>query len=101
MGELFGKYVQAYPRYGSEKKGLPTTYFLTLADEPIRVHAELEQVDFVPLHDVAAFRQGDPLAGLVDGGTVFVQSPLTDPAAIWASIPTDGARRDRSLDGSA
>ena len=23
MGELFGKYVQAYPRYGSEKKGLP------------------------------------------------------------------------------
>jgi pyruvate-ferredoxin/flavodoxin oxidoreductase len=86
MGELFGKYVQAYPRYGSEKKGLPTTYFLTLADEPIRMHAELRTVDFVPLHDVSGFHQG-ALAGLVDGGTVFVQSALTDPAAIWASVP--------------
>jgi pyruvate-ferredoxin/flavodoxin oxidoreductase len=89
MGELFGKHVQAYPRYGSEKKGLPTTYFLTLADEPIRLHAELKTVDFVPLHDVSAFHQG-ALAGLVDGGTVFVQSPLTDPAAIWASVPEHG-----------
>jgi pyruvate-ferredoxin/flavodoxin oxidoreductase len=86
MGELFGKQVQAYPRYGSEKKGLPTTYFLTLADEPIRLHAELRIVDFVPLHDVSGFHQG-ALAGLVDGGTVFVQSPLTDPAAIWESVP--------------
>lgn len=86
MGELFGKYVQAFPRYGSEKKGLPTTYFLTLADEPVRLHAELKTVDFVPLHDVSAFQQG-ALAGLVDGGTVFVQSPLTDPLEIWNSIP--------------
>ena len=86
-GELFDKQVQAYPRYGSEKKGLPTTYFLTIADEPIRLHAELDRVEFVPLHDVSAFGLGDPLAGLVDGGTLFIQSPLTDPQAIWASIP--------------
>ncbi|HET7646768.1 MAG TPA: 2-oxoacid:acceptor oxidoreductase family protein, partial [Candidatus Limnocylindria bacterium] len=86
MGDLFGKYVQAYPRYGSEKKGLPTTYFLTLADEPIRLHAELKVVDFVPLHDVSGFHQG-ALAGLVDGGTVFVQTPLTDADQIWASVP--------------
>jgi pyruvate-ferredoxin/flavodoxin oxidoreductase len=86
MGELFGKYVQAYPRYGSEKKGLPTTYFLTLADAPIRMHAELKTVDFVPLHDVSAFHQG-ALSGLVDGGTVFVQSPLVDPRQIWGSVP--------------
>jgi pyruvate-ferredoxin/flavodoxin oxidoreductase len=87
IGELFGKRVQAYPRYGSEKKGLPTTYYLTVADEPVRLHAELDHVDVVPLHDVSAFGLGDPLAGLVDGGTLFVQSTLTDPAAIWASIP--------------
>jgi pyruvate-ferredoxin/flavodoxin oxidoreductase len=92
VGELFGRYVQAYPRYGSEKKGLPTTYYLTMATERIRQHGELEHVDFVPLHDVAAFRQGDPLRGLADGGTVFVQSPQTDPSAIWASIPLDARR---------
>ena len=86
-GELFDRYVQAYPRYGSEKKGLPTTYYLTVADRPIRLHAELERVEFVPLHSVSAFGLGDPLAGLVDGGTVFIQSPLAEPEAIWASIP--------------
>jgi pyruvate-ferredoxin/flavodoxin oxidoreductase len=86
-GELFDKHVQAYPRYGSEKKGLPTTYYLTIADEPIRLHAELDQVEFVPLHDVSAFGLGDPLAGLTDGGDLFIQSTLVDPQAIWASIP--------------
>ncbi|HEX5013509.1 MAG TPA: 2-oxoacid:acceptor oxidoreductase family protein [Candidatus Limnocylindrales bacterium] len=86
-GELFGKVVQAYPRYGSEKKGLPTTYYLTVADEPIRTHAELDRVDMVPLHDVSAFGLGDPLAALVEGGELFLQSPLTDPEAIWLSIP--------------
>ncbi|HEX3265084.1 MAG TPA: 2-oxoacid:acceptor oxidoreductase family protein, partial [Candidatus Limnocylindrales bacterium] len=87
VGELFDKRVQAYPRYGSEKKGLPTTYYLTIADGPIRTHAELDQVDFVPLHDVSAFDLGDPLAGLVDGGDLFIQSPLPTAEAIWASIP--------------
>jgi pyruvate-ferredoxin/flavodoxin oxidoreductase len=88
VGEVFDKFVQAYPRYGSEKKGLPTTYYLTIADEPIHTHAELDRVDLVPLHDVAAFGLGNPLAGLVDGGTLFLQSELTDPGAIWATIPT-------------
>jgi Pyruvate:ferredoxin oxidoreductase and related 2-oxoacid:ferredoxin oxidoreductases, alpha subunit len=37
-GEVFGMDVQAYPKYGSEKKGLPTTYYLTIAKEHIRVH---------------------------------------------------------------
>lgn len=89
MGDLFGLYVQAYPRYGSEKKGLPTTYYLTIAEEPIRQHGELDRVEFVPLYDVAAFRQGNPLSGLADGGTVFVQTPLSDPEAIWASVPAN------------
>ncbi|MCB0150735.1 MAG: 2-oxoacid:acceptor oxidoreductase family protein, partial [Caldilineaceae bacterium] len=41
VGDLFDLYVQAYPKYGSEKKGLPTTYYLTAAAEPIRTHCEL------------------------------------------------------------
>jgi pyruvate-ferredoxin/flavodoxin oxidoreductase len=87
VGELFNLYVQAYPRYGSEKKGLPTTYFLTIAEEPIRFHNELTEVDFVPLFDLNSFKQGNILAGLVDGGTVFVPTSLTDPAEIWAALP--------------
>lgn len=85
--DLFGLWVQAYPKYGSEKKGLPTTYFLTVAPERVRTHCELKRVDFVPLNDVNAFNLGNPLAGLTEGGTVFIQSPHTDPAEVWAGIP--------------
>jgi pyruvate-ferredoxin/flavodoxin oxidoreductase len=88
IGGLFDLYVQAYPRYGSEKRGLPTTYYLTIAEEPIRQHSELRRVELVPLHDVSAFGQGDPLAGLSAGGTLFLNSSLPDAAAIWASIPS-------------
>ena len=63
-GEVFGMDVQAYPKYGSEKKGLPTTYYLTIAKEHIRVHSELEHVEFIPLNDVNAFNLENPLAGL-------------------------------------
>jgi len=108
IGELFGRYVQAYPRYGSEKKGLPTAYYLTIADQRIRGHAELDQVDLVSLHDVSAFRQGRPLSGLVDGGALFLQSRETDASAIWTSLPSDAraeilARRIRvfALDTAA
>jgi pyruvate-ferredoxin/flavodoxin oxidoreductase len=87
VGELFGRYVQAYPRYGSEKKGLPTTYYLTIAEERVRQHEELARVEFVPLYDVAAFRHANPLAGLADGGALFIQTPLTEPGAVWAALP--------------
>ena len=46
----------------------------------------------MPLHDVAAFRQGDRSAGLVDGGTVFVQSPLDGPVG---DLGVDPGRRAR------
>jgi pyruvate-ferredoxin/flavodoxin oxidoreductase len=87
VGDLFGLHVQAYPMYGSEKKGLPTTYFLTVAEEPVSAHAELQHVDFVPLNNVNAFNLGNPLGGLVAGGAVFVQHPSREPAQVWRSIP--------------
>jgi pyruvate-ferredoxin/flavodoxin oxidoreductase len=85
--EVFGVDVQAYPKYGSEKKGLPTTYYLTIARDHIRVHSELEHVEFVALNDVNAFNLENPLAGIARGGIVFMQSPLTDHGEIWKSIP--------------
>src|SRR5207247_6599042 len=85
--EVFGMDVQAYPKYGSEKKGLPTTYYLTIAKEHIRVHSELEHVEFIPLNDVNAFNLENPLAGLSDNGMVFVQSQKTEPAEVWSQVP--------------
>ncbi len=87
-GEVFGMDVQAYPKYGSEKKGLPTTYYLTIAKEHIRVHSELENVEFIPLNDVNAFNMENPLIGLAQDGMVFVQSQKSDPAEVWKAIPS-------------
>jgi pyruvate-ferredoxin/flavodoxin oxidoreductase len=92
VGELFDLHVQAYPKYGSEKKGLPTTYFLTVADEHIRCHSELDHVEFIPLNDVNAFNLGNPLAGIAPGGSVFIQSPHTDARAVWDDIPAYGRK---------
>jgi pyruvate-ferredoxin/flavodoxin oxidoreductase len=84
---VFGKDVQAYPKYGSEKKGLPTTYYLTIADSHIYSHAELEHVDLVVLNDTTALQSGNPLSGLLPCGAIVMQSPFTDPADVWTRIP--------------
>jgi pyruvate-ferredoxin/flavodoxin oxidoreductase len=98
-GEVFGKDVQAYPKYGSEKKGLPTTYYLTIADSHIHLHSELEHVDLVVLNDTTALLSGNPLLGMLEGGSIFMQSPFTSPADVWQRIPEHHKKtiRDRNL----
>ena len=86
-GDVFGKKVQAYPKYGSEKKGLPTTYYLTVADDTIRTHSELNYVDFVPLNDANALLYTSPLKGLQRGGTLFINTAKATPEEVWASVP--------------
>ena len=86
-GDIFGKKVQAYPKYGSEKKGLPTTYYLTVADDPILTHCELNNVEFVPMNDINAFFTSNPLAGIQPGGTLFVQTNKSTPEDVWANVP--------------
>src|SRR6185369_2894730 len=92
IGELFNLHVQAYPKYGSEKKGLPTTYYLTVAQEHIRTHSELEHVEFIPLNDVNAFNLGNPLGGIANNGACFIQSHETDPQRVWEGIPAYGQK---------
>jgi pyruvate-ferredoxin/flavodoxin oxidoreductase len=86
-GNVFGKDVQAYPKYGSEKKGLPTTYYLTIADSHINMHCELEQVDLLCVNDPTAILSHLTLEGLVPGGAIFMQSPYNDPMDVWKRIP--------------
>jgi pyruvate/2-oxoacid:ferredoxin oxidoreductase alpha subunit/pyruvate/2-oxoacid:ferredoxin oxidoreductase beta subunit/Pyruvate/2-oxoacid:ferredoxin oxidoreductase gamma subunit/ferredoxin len=95
--DVFGQHVQAFPKYGSEKKGLPTSYFLTLADEHVRLHGELAQVDLVAVHDLTAFGLGDPLAGIVRGGTLFLNTGLGD-GDLWRALPAAARKRIREKD---
>ncbi len=98
-GDVFGKDVQAYPKYGSEKKGLPTTYYLTIADLHINTHCELEQVDLICVNDPTAILSAEPFKGMLPGGAVFLQSPYMDPIDVWKRIPEFNRRtiRDKKL----
>ena len=87
VADLFDMYVQAYPKYGSEKKGLPTTYYLTASPSHVKTHNELEFVEFVPLNDINAFNLANPLKGLQPRGMLFVQTKKTIHSDIWSDIP--------------
>jgi len=87
VADLFDMYVQAYPKYGSEKKGLPTTYYLTVSPDRVKTHNELEFVEFVPLNDINAFNLANPLKGLQHGGMLFVQTPKIESSEIWCDFP--------------
>lgn len=86
-GKLLEKlFIMANPKYGSEKKGAPTNYYLTVAPERIRVNCELNHVDVVLCCDPKAFTHTNPLAGLNKGGCLVWESSDT-PENAWERIP--------------
>jgi pyruvate-ferredoxin/flavodoxin oxidoreductase len=85
--ELLGWDIKANPKYGSEKKGQPTTYYLSAAPEPIRVNCEYVYVDVVLSPDPAVFEHSNPLSGLKRGGVFIIQSNQGSPEGTWASFP--------------
>ncbi|MBF0622542.1 MAG: 2-oxoacid:acceptor oxidoreductase family protein [Magnetococcales bacterium] len=88
LGDIFGFRVQAAPKYGSEKKGLPTNTYLTVTPVgKILTHCELQQVDFVPLMDPTTWYMGNPLVGIQDGGSVFQHTDEKTPEDLWDSLP--------------
>ncbi len=96
--ELFGMQVKANPKYGSEKKGQPTTFYAVLAHEPIKLNAELKYVNVVLAPDGNVFRHSNPLAGMAEGGVFVIQSHES-PEELWRSLPEDARRtiRDKKI----
>jgi pyruvate-ferredoxin/flavodoxin oxidoreductase len=85
--ELLGWDIKANPKYGSEKKGQPTTYYLSAAPEPIRINCEYTHVDVVLSPDPNVFNHTNALAGLGKDGVFIIQSNLDSAAAVWATFP--------------
>jgi pyruvate-ferredoxin/flavodoxin oxidoreductase len=83
--DLLGWEIKANPKYGSEKKGQPTTYYLSAAPEPIRVNSEYVHLDVVLSPDPAVFGHSNPLTGLKKGGVFIIQSNLGEET--WAAFP--------------
>ena len=79
-------HVSANPKYGSEKKGAPTSYFLTVAPERIRTNCDLHHVDAVLCCDPKAFLHCNPVEGINEGGA-FVWESDVSPEEAWKRIP--------------
>jgi len=84
--ELLGLNIKANPKYGSEKKGQPTTFYAMLSGEPLRLNCELKHVSVVLSPDPNVFLHSNPLAGLCDEGVFIIQSELTGEE-LWNSFP--------------
>ncbi|MEW8318830.1 MAG: 2-oxoacid:acceptor oxidoreductase family protein [Candidatus Thiodiazotropha sp.] len=85
--DLLGYEIKANPKYGSEKKGQPTTYYLSAAPTPIPLNCEYHYVDVVLSPDPNVFGHSNPLAGLKEGGTLIIQSNLGSADAVWQTFP--------------
>ncbi len=79
-------HISANPKYGSEKKGAPTEFFLIASPERARVNCDLRHVNVVLCCDPKAFTHIDPLDGIVDGGT-FIWESNEPPEVAWQRIP--------------
>jgi len=79
-------HVSANPKYGSEKKGAPTSYFLVVAPERIRVNCDLRHVNVVLCCDPKAFTHCNPLDGMSEGGALIWESDETAEEA-WERLP--------------
>ena len=81
--DLLGYHIKANPKYGSEKKGQPTTYYLSAAPEPIRINCDYFYVDVVLSPDPNVFKHSNPIAGLKKGGVFILQSSYDTPEQVW------------------
>ncbi len=87
LANALGLHSKAAPKYGSEKSGAPTNYYITLSPEPVKItNADLEDVEVVVSPDHKVFEHSNPLRGLIDGGTFILQSSLS-PLEVWQELP--------------
>ncbi|MBT8130396.1 MAG: 2-oxoacid:acceptor oxidoreductase family protein, partial [Gammaproteobacteria bacterium] len=87
LAGVLGLHSKSAPKYGSEKSGAPTNFYITLSPEPIKItNAELEDVEIVISPDHKVFSHTNPLRGLGQDGTLIMQSHHS-PLEVWKELP--------------
>ena len=69
-----GKYCQAFPFFGAERKGAPVMAFSRINDKPIRRRYQVYNPDYVIVLDETLLEAVDVLSGLKSGGKVVINS---------------------------
>lgn len=72
-----GKYIQGFPEYGPERMGAPITAYNRISDEPITIHSNIYEPDYVVVVDDTLLEAVDVTAGLKEDGAIVVNSTKT------------------------
>ena len=69
-----GKHVQGFPEYGPERMGAPITAYDRISDNPIRVHSNIYEPDYVAVVDDTLLHSVNVTAGLKKEGGILVNT---------------------------
>ena len=69
---LEGKYVQAFPAFGVERRGAPVTAFCRVSPEPIHLRNQITHPDHVVVLDASLLQSVGVTDGLRTAGTVLI-----------------------------
>jgi pyruvate ferredoxin oxidoreductase gamma subunit len=101
-----GKYAQAFPAFGAERRGAPVIAFVRISSsEPIRVRAEITEPDVVVVLDPALLRTVDVTSGLKASGVLVVNTKkppeqISEEFSItWSLATVDAIKIARELLG--
>lgn len=93
-----GKYAQAFPSFGPERRGAPVVAFCRIDDEPIRLRTNIYNPDLVMVLDPSILRLVDVAGGLKKDGilvtnTKYSGKQIRDELGIKQAIGTVNATR--------
>ena len=69
-----GKYIQGFPEYGPERMGAPITAYNRISDEPITVHSNIYNPDYVVVVDDTLLESVDVTSGLKESGAIVINT---------------------------
>ena len=73
-GLIEGKYVQGFPEFGPERRGAPVTGFNRISDEPIHIHSQIYEPQYVVVFDPTLLGKVDLLRGLRHPSVAIINS---------------------------
>jgi len=69
-----GKYIQGFPEYGPERRGAPITAYNRISNNPIRIHSNIYEPDYVVVVDDTLLESVNVTAGLKDTGAIVINT---------------------------
>lgn len=69
-----GKYSQAFPAFGVERRGAPVMAFVRLDDKPIRLRSQIYEPDYVIVQDVTLVDVVNVAAGTKPDGFILINT---------------------------